>query len=295
MGNPSPSTTPESRGQPSVGLGLPTTEDVEPRKQLYVLSEERSPLRIGNTSFTRVDSAIAFPRSLGLSLKADDPPKLHAFAWNTGPRTEKPAPPRSHAFEYMTLQDIKTFSDPYFAAINPIFDIINPENFKNRVAQCWATQNVDLGFEVILLGVMALGSLSSPHVFIHEAEIVEQARLTLDRTFAHAEVLISVDFVAGWILRAIYLRSTTKPHVSWVASCMALHVAESIGLHQEVSEIKVAQKAQFRSYLMSEKESETRRQGVLGRLLLESTVFCPIRTDDDNTSECCMSVSYSIV
>jgi hypothetical protein len=260
MGNPSLSPASESREQPPIPSDFPAIGDREPRKQLYVLSEGRSSPRIGNTSFTRADSAIAFPRSLGLTLKADDPPKLHAFAWNTGTRTEKLEGPRSNLLEYITLLDIKTFSDPYFTSINPIFNIINPEKFNHRVARCWATQNIDAGFEVVLLGAMALGSLFSTHIFIHEAEIVEQARLTLDRTFAHSEVLLSVDFVVGWILRAIYLRSATKPHVSWVASCMALHVAESIGLHQELSEIKLTQKAQSQKCLTSEAEIESRRR-----------------------------------
>ncbi|TVY82632.1 Protein RDR1 [Lachnellula suecica] len=252
-----PSKLPEKLPVTSISPG----EDVkEPGNKLYVLSEEQQSPRTANTRFTRVDSAIAFPRSLGLSLDAGDPPRLQAFAWNTGTRRENLEVIRPNLFEYITLQDVETFSNIYFSDINPIFGISIREEFDRRVSHCWKTQDIDAGFEVVLCGVVALGSLFSSNMFMHEAAIVEQARLTLDHTFAHSRVLLSVDFVVGWILRAIYLRSTTRPHVSWMASSMAMHIAESIGLHQELGEIKMTQKAQSQSHFISEAEIETRRK-----------------------------------
>jgi hypothetical protein len=55
----------------------------------------------------------------------------------------------------------------------------------------------------------------------------------LDHSTAYAPALISMKHVAAWTLRAIYLRSTTRPHLSWIASCTAVHIAEAIGLHRE--------------------------------------------------------------
>lgn len=261
MRNLSPPTVSRSRDEVSTASNSGGIESLEPPKQLYVLSEERHSPRTGNTRFTRVDSAIAFPRSLGLSLNADHPPRLGAFAWNTGTRLRDPEVARQTIFEFVSLRDVETLSDTYFTSVHPIFDIISREEFNHQISRSWASQTLDAGFEVVLCGVMALGSLFSTHnTFLHEADVVEQARLTLDRTFAHAKVLLSVDFVVGWILRAIYLRSTNGPHVSWVASSMALHIAESIGLHQEMNEIKTTQRGQIQRRLMSETELETRRK-----------------------------------
>jgi hypothetical protein len=254
-------TVPRSQEQLSAASDSLLTVNGEPQRQLYVLSEERQFPMTGNTRFTRVDSAIAFPRSLGLSLNADDLPRLQAIAWNSGTRVENLEVIQPNIFHYITLDDLETFPNTFFTSVNQIFDILNHEEFNHRVTRCWETQNIDDGFGVVLSGVMALGSLfSAHHTLTHEAEIVEQARLILDKTFAHSGVLLSVDFVVGWILRAIYLRSTTKPHVSWVASCMAMHIAESIGLHQEMSEIKTSGRAQSQSRVMTETEIETRRR-----------------------------------
>ncbi|TVY22652.1 Protein RDR1 [Lachnellula hyalina] len=248
----------QARNQPFQTSETHETTSTEPQKQLYELSEERQSSRTGNTRFTRVDSAIAFPRSLGLALNADEPPRLHAFAWNTGTRIDNNPVIRQNILQYLAPQDVKSLSNVFFTSVNPMFDIISHDGFNHRASSCWETQDIDAGFEVVLCGVLALGSLfSAQPAFIREAEIVEQARLILDSTFAHSEVLLSVDFVVGWLLRAIYLRCTTKPHVSWVASSMAMHIAESIGLHQEMSEIRITP---GKRVLMSEEEIKSRRR-----------------------------------
>lgn len=251
---PSPSSVSRSQEKrPSVPSIPHALEESEPQKHLYELSAERASAKPESTRFTRVDSAIAFPRSLAFALQADEPPRLQAFAWNTGTRTEHVQVHRPRIFAYVTLQDLEHFSEAYFASVNPIFDIIDRETFHQRVLRCWAAQVIDAGLEVLVCGVVALGSLFSTVSFGHEADLVEHARLTLDSTFAHSGALLSVDFVIGWILRALYLRSTTRPHVSWMASSMALHIAESVGLHQEMSEIKT-------SLTMSEAEIDVRRR-----------------------------------
>jgi len=67
--------------------------------------------------------------------------------------------------------------------------------------------------------------------------VVEQAKVLLDLTISHPPALLSVKHVVAWVLRAIYLRCTTRPHLSWMASNNALHIAEALGLHREFSEI----------------------------------------------------------
>ncbi|TVY39615.1 Protein RDR1 [Lachnellula occidentalis] len=248
IGSPLKGPASQPPDQPPQNSDYHETINTEPQKQLYT----------GNTRFTRVDSAVAFPRSLGLALNADEPPRLQAFAWNTGTRIDNHPVIRQNIFQYLTLLDAETLANVFFTSVGPIFDIMNREDFNHRLFRCWETQGIDASSEVVLCGVLALGSLfSAPPAFVHEADIVEQARLTLDSTFAHSEVLLSVDFVVGWVLRSIYLRCTTKPHVSWMASSMAMHIAESIGLHQEMSEIRITP---GKRAVMSEEEIENRRK-----------------------------------
>lgn len=296
----SPPTLSLIQQQTSIPPKFHVPDTPEASKHLYVFSEERQSPKPGDTRFTRVDSAIAFPRSLGLSLNADNPPRLKSFAWNTGTRPKKVESVRTSIFQYTTLEDVEIYSSIYFTSINPIFQIIDREEFKKRANFCASIQTIDAGFEVVLCGVIALGSLFSRHKFPHEEDIIEQARLTLDRTFATSNVLLSVDFVVGWVLRALYLRSTTKPHVSWMASSMAMHIAESIGLHQEISDIKLCQKEQ-RDLIMSEADIEQRRRifwvaSSLNRLfcaqygrtmILLQNIGCryPARTSDDTADD----------
>jgi hypothetical protein len=56
---------------------------------------------------------------------------------------------------------------------------------------------------------------------------------------AYPPAMISVKHVVGWILRTLYLRLTTRPHIAWMASCTTVHVAEAIGLHREIHEFQM--------------------------------------------------------
>jgi Fungal specific transcription factor domain len=65
-----------------------------------------------------------------------------------------------------------------------------------------------------------------------ELEIVQHAKNILeDPTISRR---VSVDQVAAWILRTLYLRLTTRPHVAWLASNIAMHLAEATGIHHEM-------------------------------------------------------------
>lgn len=229
----------------------------EPRKKLYLLSEESLSSRSVNTRFTRADSAVALPRSLGISMNAGqrELPKLQSFAWNLSTRSEKQLPYLASLFDYVSIQDVKRLADAYFTAVHPVFGMVKAQKFWLQVDRAWMSRAVDPGFEVVLCGVLALGSLFSVQPYVHEEAMVDRSKTLLDTTFAYLDDLLSVDFVVGWLLRIVYLRCTAKSHVSWMASCMAMHVAESVGLHQEVGDIKIAQG----NRIMDEDDIETRR------------------------------------
>ncbi|KAI9648749.1 hypothetical protein NHQ30_003389 [Ciborinia camelliae] len=69
----------------------------------------------------------------------------------------------------------------------------------------------------------------------------------------------SMDQINAWILRTLYLRSTTRPHVSWLASCTTLHLAEATGLHQEVHIVLVATEGDVQARRMDEADIERAR------------------------------------
>ncbi len=47
----------------------------------------------------------------------------------------------------------------------------------------------------------------------------------------------TVDLIAAYILRAIYLRATSRPHASWMASNITMHLIEASGIQRDLSSI----------------------------------------------------------
>ena len=85
-----------------------------------------------------------------------------------------------------------------------------------------------------------LGSIfsDSPHPF--ESDLVKQARVILEMSVACPPALLSLDAVTAWILRTLYLRCMTRPHISWMAICTTMHISEAVGLHQEFNAARFA-------------------------------------------------------
>jgi len=112
--------------------------------------------------------------------------------------------------------------------------------FDARATEFWVSRKQATDFEGVICGVIAWGSyFSGPASSAAEAQVVEQVRLLLDFSIAHPPVLLSVKHVQAWILRALYLRSTTRPHSSWMASCNAVHIAEALGPHRDIGETQM--------------------------------------------------------
>ncbi|KAH6661913.1 hypothetical protein B0J14DRAFT_312675 [Halenospora varia] len=189
------------------------------------------------TRYTSASSAIAFPKILGTSLGLVDPPRLHSFGWNPGKRLEQNFLSQISICDIISADEMRKYAEIYFIELHPFFGFIDKALFFSRSANFWAARNHGSDFEALMCGVFGLGSyFSGSDASPAEARVVEQGRLLLDLSTAHPPALLSVKHVAAWILRTIYLRCTTRPHLSWIASCTAVHVAEAIGLHREISE-----------------------------------------------------------
>ena len=199
------------------------------------------PLRAVKTRFTSAYSAIAWPRRLGTSLGVSTPPRLQAFGWNPGIRAEQNHVPQMNICQIIELEEMRHFAAIYFKEVHPFFDILEQATFLSRSTEFWTSAQKGTDFEACICGVVALGSyFSTTGTCQAEAQVVEQGRLLLDLSTTYAPAMLSVKHVVAWILRGIYLRLTTRPHLSWMASCTAVHIAESIGLHREISEIQMA-------------------------------------------------------
>ncbi|KAH8593984.1 fungal-specific transcription factor domain-containing protein [Bisporella sp. PMI_857] len=193
------------------------------------------------TRFTSAYSAIAWPKRLGISLGLPNPPRLQAFGWNPGLRAEFNRAPETSVCQIIDLAEMKQYAELYFQDVHPFFAILDPEQFSTRSTEYWTMGKRGTDFEACICGVVALGSYFSKTGSCQaEAQIVEHGRKLLDLSVAFPPAMISIKHVVGWVLRAIYLRLTTRPHISWMASCTAVHLTEAIGLHREISEIEVA-------------------------------------------------------
>jgi hypothetical protein len=208
--------------------------------------------------FVSASSAVAFPRLLGLSFGSSNAPRLHSFAWTLGVRPE-PRVEDADFTQYLGFSDLERLAEVYFVVIHPIFNFIDRDVFKDLCRLRYSQKNQKRDIDPIICGVAALGSLyaigtkQSSHC--HEAELVELAKTSLE----HSSILSSPNqhHVTAWILRTIYLRSTTRPHASWISSCTTMHIAEATGLHQDISSISIVSPA---APEMGTSESETRRR-----------------------------------
>ena len=194
----------------------------------------------GKSRYLDSSSAVAFPRVLGVQFDARKAPRLHSFAWNLGIRSEPLVNAADDLKGIVSLDDVHVYSSQYFAIVNPSFDILDQLDFTRRASMRWkdgpTSENAD--FDPILCGVVALG-----HFFTQETDggtecaLIAYAKGRLESiTFKKP---CSTDLIAAWILRTIYLRATTRPHASWMASNITMHQVQAAGLHLHHSSIAV--------------------------------------------------------
>lgn len=204
-------------------------------------------------------SAVAFPRSLGVEFQSANPPPLHSFAWNCGIRAEEAASAQTNLTHLVSFDEFKRYSDIYMATVHPPFGFLDWPYFTKRCNDYWSNQGKDLTFGAVVGGVVALGSFFAFR-FGHprELDIVQHVKTVLeDPTFSRHP---SIDQINAWILRTLYLRSTTRPHVAWLASCITIHLAEATGLHQEVHSVLLATEGDTQAKGMDEAEIERARK-----------------------------------
>lgn len=183
------------------------------------------------------NSGAAFVRRLGLKIDPSNAPRLHLFAWNVGDRLANcPAGNRREVTSILTRTEMRNLALVYFEKVAYAYGFIDQRCFYRRLDQRWtpmiATNHETDAYDPVFCGVAALGLLFSqkfPPAF--EADLVETARAMLEQ---HSLLMPpSVGTVTGWVLRVAYLRMTSLPHTTWLASCSLMHVIEAARIHLE--------------------------------------------------------------
>lgn len=226
------------------------------------------------------DSAVALPHIVGCAVGADEPPRLHSFAWNVGVRAERKPVIDTALASFTTLEDCRRLSSVYFATVHPMFAFLSREAFWEKLQQRWGSIEAWPNFAAVVAAAAAVGSFFADSSPEREAALVEYSFRITDLALSTPVALPDLDSVAGWILRTLYVRLTTRPIAACLASQNAMHLAEILGLHREVSGRQTGGASD--QALFSDDECELRRRHYwvarcLNGLLSIEYGLCPVR------------------
>ncbi|CAF9923139.1 MAG: hypothetical protein ALECFALPRED_002309 [Alectoria fallacina] len=181
------------------------------------------------------NSGAAFVRKLGLKIDPTKAPKLSPFGWNVGAReisSELTATSALPIIQVTSLEHMTSLAQVYFDKVDPCYGFIDHRQFFERLDLRWKSPLTPSIYDSILGGVAAIGCLfSQRNATIAELHLIRSARSSLDSQ--HLSGPPSIDLLAGWTLRLIYLRMTDSPHSTWIASSTLMHLIEASGLHSE--------------------------------------------------------------
>ena len=228
--------------EPSLPVNEPISRLSKVRQQSHPLTapgarfHHRGILDPMKTRFVRANSAVAFPRILGMEFESGSVPRLHSFAWHLGIRAE----PNDQFVDITTLltwPDMQSLAKTYFRIVRVEIGLLDEDDFLESASARFANPQGEKDLDAVILGVAALGSFFSPNPHPAEDDFVANARKWLnEKTLVRAP---TQNDVAAWILRTIYLRCTARPHAAWVTSCITLNLVEAVGLHKEMQTIAV--------------------------------------------------------
>ena len=169
------------------------------------------------------NSSTALPMALGLP----------CYAWNLGFGPELMFLPNvGDLTEILTVADMRHLATAFFSEISPVYDFLDRPAVEEAITRRWIHSIPYDAVDSLLLGIAALGCLFSPTQARGtelERHLVYSGRVTLE----YSSQLLSpdVDHVVGWLQRVIYLRLTSTPHATWMASCILMHMVETTKLH----------------------------------------------------------------
>ncbi|KAI9040743.1 uncharacterized protein KD926_007685 [Aspergillus affinis] len=189
--------------------------------------------------YAGASAAMAFPHILSAALGSDCPLKMRSFAYNFGIRPEETSNTHCLLGKLISKNDLGYFAGAYFAALAPIGDLLDARIFLDRCEDYYnGSGSTSVAFAAVAAGIASLGSFLSPKGHPRESELVQYAKTVLDDPASMR--MLSIDHIVAWCLRVFYLRATTRPNNAWIASCTAMHLCETVGLHEEGNIKKMA-------------------------------------------------------
>ena len=275
----------------SIPTMSPNTNGIDCRT--FVPSSEQpglsDPVR---AKFWTAYSAVAFPRLLATEYSAENAPRVHCFAWNMGIRQEEPEADADVA-SLLTLDEARRLSDIYFTIVHPEIGFLDRAVYEKNMMDRWNGALEDRGYDCVICGVTALGSFFAGSLaHANERRLVK----TVKEVLQSSSVIYypTINHIAAWILRTIYLRLTTRPNGAWLSSCALAHILESTGIYKDQGS---APFLSTKESSMSDAEIEYRRRlfwigwslnGMIsceyGRTKVELDVTCRKPRDDSNVS-----------
>ena len=149
---------------------------------------------------------------------------------------ERPRASEDSLRQLITLADVLRFSRRHFAIVHIWHDYLVQSDFEAQVMAHWQDESIfDPAFEILTGFIVALGSFFSwPSQFDPEERIVNCAESWINAaTVLDGSSRVDMFMAAAHIERTLYYRATASLRMAWMASCSAVHVAESMCLHKE--------------------------------------------------------------
>lgn len=132
----------------------------------------------------------------------------------------------------ITLEATQKQLRSFFLSDFPACGFLDLHILLARCEKHWLGHDQGLPFEALIGGVIGLASVLDNAINIRqEADIIQHAENILNDPVILSEPRVEV--LAAIVLRGLYLRATTTPHVTWLLNCTAMHMAESLGLHKD--------------------------------------------------------------
>uniref|UniRef100_A0A060SYA8 ARAD1A19470p n=1 Tax=Blastobotrys adeninivorans TaxID=409370 RepID=A0A060SYA8_BLAAD len=182
--------------------------------------------------YMEANSGVLFPRTLGLKLNSrNNGQQGDCPGWNLGIRH---IPRRSEKSITWVLSYTSWLElcQVYKKRVHPIYGFLDLQTVCATAQRRWEDPHTTNEYDTVLCGVAALGSLFSSHAnWEQERHLVECAKEILETSGTIAKP--TLDDAVGWLLRTLYLRCSISPHAAWMASCIALHIIEATGIHNE--------------------------------------------------------------
>ncbi|KAL5324563.1 hypothetical protein ACEPPN_009109 [Leptodophora sp. 'Broadleaf-Isolate-01'] len=237
----------------STGRGLASSGDANIVQDAQLKSsrvKSDDSLEANSCPYVGSHSSISFPRFLGLQLQSQTIPELQPFAWHLEIRDTPPRTAQLSICSLISIESARNQVETFFQSQSPACGFLDQESFLENCEKHWAGENQGLPFEALISGIIGFASILSPMASRQqELSIVKHAESILTDHAVIAQPRL--ELLAATVLRGLYLRATATPHITWLQSCTAMHIAESLGLHENTNSIARGESIQWTAQAQS--------------------------------------------